>query len=49
MDLYTKLNGATLQHSIVFKPTQFASRISGTNAYQLKLDAVRAWCNQYLS
>jgi len=48
-DLYNRLHSASFGHSVVFKPNGYASRISGTSGYQLKLDAVRAWCNNYMS
>jgi anionic cell wall polymer biosynthesis LytR-Cps2A-Psr (LCP) family protein len=48
-DLYNRLHNASFSHSVVFKPTAYASRISGTSGYQLKLTAVRNWCNNYMS
>ena len=48
-NLYSRLHSASFSHSVVFKPNGYATRISGTSGYQLKLDAVRAWCNNYLS
>jgi len=47
-DLYNALHGATLGNHVVFKPSQFAARIPGTSAYELKLSAVRAWAATYL-
>jgi anionic cell wall polymer biosynthesis LytR-Cps2A-Psr (LCP) family protein len=47
-DLYNALHGASLGIHVVFKPSQFASRIAGTSQYQLKLPAVRAWAATYL-
>ncbi len=48
-DLYNRLHSASLSHTVVFKPSTYATRISGTSGYQLKLDAVRAWCDNYMS
>ena len=48
-DLYNRLHSASLGHQVVFKPTTYASRISGTSGYQLKLSAVRSWCDAYMS
>ena len=48
-DLYNALNGATPQNRVVFKPSLYAQRISGTSAYELKLSAVRQWTAQYMS
>ena len=48
-DLYNRLHSANFSHKVVFKPNAYASRISGTSGYQLKLDAVRAWCDNYMS
>lgn len=47
-DLYNRLSGASFAHSVVFKPNTYATRIAGTSAWQLKLDAVRAWTAAYL-
>jgi anionic cell wall polymer biosynthesis LytR-Cps2A-Psr (LCP) family protein len=41
LDFYALLNSATLTQQAVFKPTTYASRITGTSAYQLKLTPVR--------
>ena len=48
-NLYSRLHNANFSHSVVFKPTAYATRISGTSGDQLKLAAVRAWCDNYLS
>lgn len=48
MDLYNEFQGASLGTHVVFKPSLFAGRISGTSAYELKLPAVRQWSAQYL-
>lgn len=48
MDLYSALHSASLGTHVVWKPSTFASRISGTSSYQLKLSAVRQWAAQYL-
>jgi anionic cell wall polymer biosynthesis LytR-Cps2A-Psr (LCP) family protein len=47
-NLYDRFQGATLSHRVVFKPTTYATRISGTSAYELKLSAVRAWTSAYM-
>ena len=48
LDLYNKLHGANLGAHVVWKPSQFATRIPGTSAYELNLSAVRQWSAQYL-
>jgi anionic cell wall polymer biosynthesis LytR-Cps2A-Psr (LCP) family protein len=48
-DLYNRLHNASLTRQVVFKPKAYATRISGTSGYQLKLSAVRAWCDAYMS
>jgi hypothetical protein len=48
VDLYNALHNATLVNQVVFKPSTYAARIAGTSAYQLHLDACRAWAAQYL-
>ena len=48
-DLYNALLGASLVNKVVFSPKVYASRISGTRGYQLKLSAVRGWCDTYMS
>lgn len=48
MDLYNALHNASLGEHVVFKPSIFAGRISGTSAYELKLTAVRQWAAQHL-
>jgi hypothetical protein len=49
IDLYYALQGASLEHKAVFRPPSFATRIGSTNGYELKLSAVRAWCDAYMS
>lgn len=41
LEFYGLLNGARLTQQAVFQPTTYASRITGTSSYQLKLTAVR--------
>lgn len=48
MDLYNELHSASLVNQVVFKPSNYAGRITGTSAYQLKLSTVRQWAAQYL-
>jgi anionic cell wall polymer biosynthesis LytR-Cps2A-Psr (LCP) family protein len=48
LDLYNKLHGANLGNHVVWKPSQFATRIPGTSAYELNITAVRQWSAQYL-
>ena len=48
MDLYNALHNGSHGAHVVFKPSQFASRVPGTSKYELKLSAVRAWSAQYL-
>ncbi len=48
MDLYRALQGASLGSHVVFKPSNFASKIPGGTAYELKLVAVRAWTATYM-
>ncbi len=48
LDLYNKLHGANLGAHVVWKPSQFATRIPGTSSYELNLAAVRQWSAQYL-
>ncbi len=48
-DLYNRLNGASLAHQVVFKPSAYATRIPGGSAWELKLSAVRAWTAAYMS
>jgi anionic cell wall polymer biosynthesis LytR-Cps2A-Psr (LCP) family protein len=48
-DLYSRLHNASLSRTVVFKPKGYATRISGTSGYELKLSAVRAWCDAYMS
>lgn len=48
-DLYNALQGASLVNRVVFSPKAYATRIPGTHGYELKLPAVRAWCDTYMS
>jgi anionic cell wall polymer biosynthesis LytR-Cps2A-Psr (LCP) family protein len=48
-EMYGKLRNASLTRSVVFKPSGYASEIVGQNGIQLNLDAVRAWCDAYMS
>ena len=48
MDLYNALHNASLGEHVVWKPSIFAGRISGTSAYELKLTAIRQWAAQHL-
>ena len=48
-DLYSRLHNANLGNTVVFKPKAYATRIVGTSGYELKLSAVRAWCDAYMS
>lgn len=41
LDFYALLSGATLTKQAVFAPSTYASKISGTSSYQLKITAVR--------
>lgn len=49
IDLWYMFQGASLVNRVVFKPSQYASRIGSTNGYELNLPAVRAWCDAYMS
>ena len=49
IDLYNTLQGASLVHPVVFKPSKYATQIGSTNGYELNLPAVRAWCDAYMS
>ena len=48
-ELYNAIHSGNLANQVVFKPTIYSARIAGTNAYELKLNAVRAWTAQYMS
>jgi len=48
-EMLGKLRSASLTRSVVFKPSGYATMIPGQNGIQLNLDAVRAWCNEYMS
>ena len=48
-ELYNALQGASLTHGVVFKPKTYASKIFNQNGIELKLPAVRQWCDAYLS
>ena len=48
LDFFDLLNGANLDARVVFKPRNYAQRISGTTAYRLKLAAVRAWAANHM-
>jgi anionic cell wall polymer biosynthesis LytR-Cps2A-Psr (LCP) family protein len=45
--LVNLLSGTTLAHTVVFSPSTYAAHIGGTSANRLKLDVVRAWCDQW--
>ena len=47
-DLFSRLRGSSLAHQVVFKPNAYATRISGTSGWELKLSAVRAWTAAYM-
>jgi anionic cell wall polymer biosynthesis LytR-Cps2A-Psr (LCP) family protein len=47
--LYNRFSGATHGWRVVFKPTLYATHITGTSAYQLKLPAVRNWASLHLT
>jgi anionic cell wall polymer biosynthesis LytR-Cps2A-Psr (LCP) family protein len=49
VELYNALQGATLGHSVVFKPVTYARKIPNQNGIELKLDVVRQWCDNWLS
>jgi hypothetical protein len=40
-------NGANFANRVVFRPKTYASHISGTSTYQLRLTVVRNWINSY--
>jgi anionic cell wall polymer biosynthesis LytR-Cps2A-Psr (LCP) family protein len=48
-DLYNAIHNGVLTNQVVFKPSIYSARISGTSGYELKLSAVRAWTAQYMS
>jgi anionic cell wall polymer biosynthesis LytR-Cps2A-Psr (LCP) family protein len=48
-ELYNALHNGNLVNQVVFKPKIYSARISGTSGYELKLGAVRAWGDQYMS
>lgn len=49
LDFYALLKGAKLTQRQVFTPTTYASKISGTSSYQLKLKAVRALTRKWFA
>jgi anionic cell wall polymer biosynthesis LytR-Cps2A-Psr (LCP) family protein len=49
LDLYNALNGASLDHAVVFKPKTYSGRVAGTSQYAINLAAVRQWTAQYMS
>lgn len=44
--LYNLVQGATMPYRVVFSPTNYATKVR--SHYELKLSAVRAWCDQYM-
>ena len=48
-EMFDQLEEAELTRSVVFKPSAYATLIPGQNGIELNLDAVRAWCNAYMS
>lgn len=44
-ELYNLMKGATLTKRVVFKPKTYATKISGTAKYSIKVAAVRNWIN----
>ena len=48
-EMLSQLRNASLTQSVVFKPSGYATQIEGQNGIELNLDAVRAWCDEYMS
>ena len=48
MYLMDQFSGATHGWKVVFKPKFYATHITGTSAYQLKIDQVRNWAALHL-
>jgi anionic cell wall polymer biosynthesis LytR-Cps2A-Psr (LCP) family protein len=44
--LYNLAQGATMPYRVVFNPSTYAKKVK--SHYELKLSAVRAWCDQYM-
>ena len=45
--MFNLLSGASLGPTAVFGPSTYATHIKGTSKYELKLTAVRNWCDLY--
>jgi anionic cell wall polymer biosynthesis LytR-Cps2A-Psr (LCP) family protein len=45
-ELYYLVQGATMPYRVVFSPKNYATKVN--LHYELKLSAVRAWCDQYM-
>jgi anionic cell wall polymer biosynthesis LytR-Cps2A-Psr (LCP) family protein len=46
VELYNLMQGATMPYRVVFSPSTYSTKVR--SHYELKLSAVRAWCDQHM-